>query len=69
MSDTCASDVLCVKFHHDTLHVMVLQDYGCVTLLLPGDEGLQVYYKDAWYPVPLIKDAFVINFGDLLQVR
>lgn len=78
-------------------------DYGCITLLLPGDEGLQVgrgsltdhrvghvenplgrvsaltgfscavpcaqvHYGGEWQPVPLVADAFVVNFGDLLQV-
>ncbi|GAX80163.1 hypothetical protein CEUSTIGMA_g7601.t1 [Chlamydomonas eustigma] len=42
-------------------------DYGCITLLLPGDEGLQICVNNEWHDVPVIPNAFVINFGDLLQ--
>lgn len=42
-------------------------DYGCVTLLLPGDKGLQINVHDEWHDVPVIPNAFVINFGDLLS--
>jgi isopenicillin N synthase-like dioxygenase len=38
-------------------------DYGCVTMLLPGDSGLQIHYQGAWEEVPFVPDAFVINFG------
>lgn len=44
------------------------QDYGCITLLLPGDRGLQVHVGDMWREVPYVPGAFVVNFGDLLQV-
>lgn len=42
-------------------------DYGFLTLLLPGDKGLEVYYEGAWRPVQYVPDAFVVNFGDLAQ--
>ena len=42
-------------------------DYGCITLLLPGDSGLQLNLGGEWHDVPVIPNCFVINFGDLLS--
>jgi len=45
-------------------------DYGTITILKSGGPGLQVS-KDKenpmWHDVPFIKDAFVINLGDLMR--
>lgn len=45
-------------------------DYGTVTILKSGGPGLQVS-KDkgnpVWHNVPFVKDAFVINLGDLMR--
>lgn len=44
-------------------------DYECFTILLPSAEGLQVLNGNGdWIDVPLVKDAFVINIGDMLEV-
>lgn len=46
-------------------------DFGCVSILLqePGTEGLEVYYppSGAWVPVPVVRDGFVINMGDMME--
>lgn len=48
--------------HHHT-------DAGALTLLLQDDvKGLQVYRDGAWYGVMPLKDAFVVNIGDMIQV-
>ncbi|MEX0344078.1 MAG: isopenicillin N synthase family dioxygenase [Rhizobiaceae bacterium] len=44
-------------------------DYGSLTILLPepGTAGLQIFSPSGeWIDVPPIKDAFVINIGDLM---
>ncbi len=44
-------------------------DYGSLTILLPEPEtaGLQIFSPSGkWTDVPPIKDAFVINIGDLM---
>jgi isopenicillin N synthase-like dioxygenase len=44
-------------------------DAGALTLLWQSDTaGLQVYREGCWYGVPPIRDAFVINIGDMVQV-
>ncbi|TDL23476.1 Clavaminate synthase-like protein [Rickenella mellea] len=44
-------------------------DFGYLTILKQETEGLQVYSKDhGWVPVPVIKDAFVCNVGDMFDM-
>ncbi len=44
-------------------------DYECFTILLPTAPGLEVLNgAGEWIDVPLMKDAFVINIGDMLEV-
>ena len=46
-------------------------DYGSLTLLLPNNAngGLQVISKTGeWIDVPLVRDAFVVNLGDLVEM-
>lgn len=44
-------------------------DYECFTILLPTAPGLEVLNgAGEWIDVPLVKDAFVINIGDMLEV-
>lgn len=44
-------------------------DYECFTILLPTAPGLEVLNGDKeWIDAPLVKDAFVINIGDMLEV-
>ena len=48
--------------HHHT-------DAGALTVLLQDSiGGLQVYNNDAWYDVPPVDGAFVVNTGDMMQV-
>eukprot|EP01060_Flectonema_neradi_P008164 TRINITY_DN15836_c0_g1_i1.p1 TRINITY_DN15836_c0_g1~~TRINITY_DN15836_c0_g1_i1.p1 ORF type:complete len:316 (+),score=62.54 TRINITY_DN15836_c0_g1_i1:36-983(+) len=44
-------------------------DYGMITMLAVDKEepGLEVFSQDAWIPVPPLKNAFIINLGDMLQ--
>jgi len=53
-------------------------DYGMTTILTAQQPGLQVLLQggdgededeedDRWYSVPFVKDAFIINLGDLMQ--
>eukprot|EP00891_Asterochloris_glomerata_P005071 jgi/Astpho2/5071/Aster-08009 len=43
-------------------------DVLCITLLLPGDAGLEIHTEAGWQSVPVVPDAFVINLGDLLSL-
>ncbi|GLJ42647.1 hypothetical protein SUGI_0883840 [Cryptomeria japonica] len=44
-------------------------DVGLLTVLLQDDVGgLQVFHNDRWVAVQPIRNAFVINVGDMLQV-
>ncbi|KAG2428436.1 hypothetical protein HXX76_011556 [Chlamydomonas incerta] len=56
----------CLKYPPSNGNTDAHTDYGCITLLLPGDSGLEVHVGGAWHPVPFAPGAFVINFGDLL---
>lgn len=48
--------------HHHT-------DAGALTLLLQGEvDGLQINHGGQWIPVEPVKDALVINIGDMVQV-
>lgn len=43
-------------------------DYGSLTIVLPDDEGLQVFNKAGqWVDVPLVEGALVVNIGDLMM--
>ncbi|KAH0602670.1 uncharacterized protein H6S33_008320 [Morchella sextelata] len=46
-------------------------DYGSVTLLLQraGEPGLEIHHPvtKTWSPVPVLKDAILVNIGDLLS--
>lgn len=45
-------------------------DVSVVTILQQGDvSGLEVLKDGCWVPVPPIPHAFVVNVGDILQVR
>lgn len=44
-------------------------DMGAITLLLQDDvPGLQVRKDYDWFTVQNLRDAFVVNLGDMLQV-
>ena len=44
-------------------------DMGAITLLLQDDvPGLQVRKDYDWFTVQNMRDAFVVNLGDMLQV-
>tara|TARA_B100000242_G_scaffold195087_1_gene140794 strand:- start:1136 stop:2077 length:942 start_codon:yes stop_codon:yes gene_type:complete len=45
-------------------------DYGSLTILLPQPDtsGLQLKLNGKWIDVPTIKDTFVINIGDLMEL-
>lgn len=43
-------------------------DFGCITLLHQGTPGLEVRTLEGnWVEVPPVKDALVVNVGDLLE--
>jgi len=43
-------------------------DYGCLTILLANNSGLQVFNKNGeWFDAPVIPDAYICNIGDMLQ--
>ncbi len=43
-------------------------DFGCLSLLLPGDDGLQVQTDSGdWLSVPPVPGTVVVNIGDLLE--
>lgn len=44
-------------------------DYGMLTLLATNEvSGLQIFLNDKWIPVPPLKDHFIVNLGDCLQI-
>jgi len=43
-------------------------DYGCLTILLANNPGLQVRNRDGeWFDAPAIPGAYICNIGDMLQ--
>lgn len=43
-------------------------DYGCLTILLANNQGLQVLGKNnVWIDAPVIENAYICNIGDMLQ--
>ncbi|THY36898.1 hypothetical protein D6D01_00076 [Aureobasidium pullulans] len=45
-------------------------DFGALTLLLQDDVGgLEVFHRktETWHPVKVVKHAFVVNVGDMLE--
>lgn len=40
-----------------------------ILLQVNETEGLQIKKDGAWIPVPYLPDAFVVNIGDILEVR
>ncbi|KUI67642.1 hypothetical protein VM1G_02993 [Cytospora mali] len=45
-------------------------DFGALTLLLQDDiGGLEVFHRptQTWHPVKPVKDAFVVNIGDMME--
>lgn len=43
-------------------------DYGCLTILLANNPGLQVLSKNnVWFDAPVIENAYICNIGDMLQ--
>ncbi|KAJ9184378.1 hypothetical protein P3X46_004109 [Hevea brasiliensis] len=52
-----------------TLGMPPHSDYGFLTLLLQDEvEGLQIQYKEKWFTVEPIPNAFVVNIGDHLEI-
>lgn len=43
-------------------------DWGLVTILWTDNDGLQLKINDEWINVPTLKDYFVINVGDMLEI-
>ena len=61
-SDVEHLDTADMGVHHHT-------DAGALTILLQDSVGgLQVYNDGAWYDVPPVDGAFVVNTGDMMQV-
>ena len=54
---------------HGHLGVNHHTDAGALTLLMTDDNpGLEVFVHDAWRSVPPMKDALIVNIGDVIQV-
>lgn len=52
-----------------TLGMPPHSDYGFLTLLLQGEaEGLQIQHQENWVTVKPLKNSFVVNVGDHLEV-
>ncbi|XVF23933.1 hypothetical protein REPUB_Repub13aG0082700 [Reevesia pubescens] len=51
--------------------VNMCTDIDTLTLLLQDDEipGLQIKHKDEWFLVKPIRNAIVVNIGDVLQIQ
>lgn len=43
-------------------------DWGFITLLYTTGNGLQIYVNNEWQDIPIIKDHFIVNIGDMLQI-
>lgn len=43
-------------------------DWGYMTVLWTDNDGLQIEVNDEWTNVPTLKDHFIINIGDMLEV-
>lgn len=43
-------------------------DSGAVTLLLQDMPGLEVMHRNEWWTVEPLRDALVVNIGDMMQV-
>lgn len=44
-------------------------DFGCLTLLLQDEVGgLQIEYNNTWIDVPYIKNALILNIGDVMSL-
>lgn len=44
-------------------------DYECFTILLPTADGLEVMNDEGeWIDAPVIKDTFVINISDMMEI-
>jgi len=54
-----------------TLGLSSHSDPGGITLLLPDDQvhGLQVRKGDNWITVEPVRNAFIVNIGDQIQVN
>lgn len=53
-----------------TLGLSKHSDFSFLTVLLQDNiGGLQVLHDDAWFDVPPVPGCFVVNIGDLLQVK
>ncbi|KAG0620488.1 hypothetical protein M758_4G220000 [Ceratodon purpureus] len=54
---------------HLTLGLQSHSDMGAITLLLQDDvPGLQVVKNHEWFTIQPIRDAFVVNLGDMSQI-
>ncbi|XP_027363174.1 protein DMR6-LIKE OXYGENASE 1-like [Abrus precatorius] len=52
-----------------TLGMPPHSDYGFLTLLLQDEvEGLQIQFQEQWFTVKPLKNAFVVNVGDHLEI-
>jgi len=59
-----------MKVQDGSIRCSAHTDYGTITILKSGGPGLQVSKdKDSpvWHDVPFVKDAFIINLGDLMR--
>ena len=54
---------------HDDLGIGMHSDWGWITILWTDNDGLQIKNENnEWIDIPNIKDHFIINIGDMLEL-
>jgi isopenicillin N synthase-like dioxygenase len=43
-------------------------DWGLITILYTTKEGLEIFHDNRWVRVPAIKNHFIINTGDVVEI-
>lgn len=43
-------------------------DWGLITILYTTKEGLEIFQNDKWVKVPIIKNHYVINIADVVEI-
>lgn len=59
------------SMHDKVLGLSAHSDKGSLGIVMQEDDvtGLQIKHKGKWVPIKPIPDAFVVNVGDIIEVR